>query len=152
MMVTTYMKLNGTSFFTFPNRADRMEVTTRINPKNKPIVAIMDMVYHMGGTSDLKYAHNEMRWAYKRYKYHSDNDYDAAKAYREYLAAKKEVKRLSQTSEAAVSERKVMERLVYLEDLIYRIENDHRIDDLDLKEMIADKLEELKSDILAGAE
>jgi hypothetical protein len=153
MTVIAYMEMNGDSFFTFPVLTDRMEVRTRIRPKNRAIAAVMDSVYHMGGTTDLKHAHNEMRWAYKRYKHHARpwraNDYAADRAYKEYLTAKKRVKKLSAASVAAVSGRKTMERLVYLEDLIYRIENDHRIDDLDLKEMIAEKLEELKTEVLS---
>ena len=150
MTVTTYMQQNGRSFFTFPTLEDRMGVRTQIRPKNKPMIAIMDTVYHMAGTSDLQYFQNEMKRTYKRYQYHQywGNDSAASSSYREYLAAKKNVKRLSKAA-TKVSGRKVMERLVYLEDLIYRIENDHRINDLDLKEMIAEKLEELKIDVMA---
>jgi len=155
MDVVTYMKINNGTNGSFFSKG-----ITEDNPIPKPIIKnhfryndILDPMYHVYGLTDLQKCRLEMKRLYSRYLYFRaiKKPEKASSIFREYSVVKKEYSLLS-TAKSKISGKQIMGRIAYIEQLIYQVENDHRVPDLDLKEMIANKLYELLIDVKAYGE
>lgn len=149
MDVVTYMKINsGTngSFFTMLPNDDRP-----FFKPTKPRYRILDPIYHIYDSSDLQKCRVELRCLFNRYLYFKriEKFSEATQIYKMYLIEKQKYQKLTRVKEN-ITKRKTMERTVYIENLIYEIETDHRINDLELKGMVVDKLNELLVEVMSN--
>lgn len=154
MDVVTYMKINNGdsgSFFTGQTIEDGSIFKPII--RNVTKYSVLDLIYHTYGATDLQKCRAEMCRLFSRYSYFRAvrKGFQATRVYAEYLIVKKQFRLLTKEKKQ-ISSRAIMGRVVYVEQLIHQIENDHRIDDLDLKEMVVEKLNELLDEILENSD
>jgi len=170
-----YMKLNGTSFTKLTCYETEQTMSLRFQKpygKGRSVLDnFSDSIYFIN-TNTYQALHNDLRINQNRLKYFisrlqsitrskpSDENEELKKEIREKIGlqidkvkqSKREIRQyrlLNNFSHKTktVSRRKTLERIVYLEQLKYRIENDRENEDEELAEMIVNKLDELIDDL-----
>ena len=152
-----YMKLNGVTFLSLKGFDHELSITRYIKPYNRRGISnnFIDEIYLLNGNKHHALM-NELKIQRKRLKYLKSLK-EREKQQKLITNTQKELRKYRKyhnisRKELVVNKKKIMERLVYIEELKYRIENDHRHDDDILKQMISGKLDELIDELHSDLE